>query len=237
MNRHSTELIIALDFPRADMAMELVKTLDVYPLIYKVGLELFTVAGPEFVRNLVKQKKRVFLDLKFHDIPNTVAKAARQAAFLHVDFFTMHLTGGAAMLKAVAEELKDIPSLKPKMLGVSVLTSFDDMKWSEVTRAISLHASQVSDSVDRLVDHYATSGIDGVVCSAVELEMIKKKHPKLYTVVPGIRPAGVQLHDQARVVTPGEARNLGADAIVVGRPITESPAPGLVVESILKELV
>src|SRR3712207_9327074 len=107
--------------------MELVDALKGLPVIYKVGSELFLSGGPEIVRELVHRKNRVFLDLKFHDIPNTVARAARQAALLHVDMFTLHLAGGSGMVKAVSQELADIPTLKPKVLGVSVLTSFDDV--------------------------------------------------------------------------------------------------------------
>jgi orotidine-5'-phosphate decarboxylase len=236
MKRSPTELIVALDFARADTAMELVKTLDPYPVIYKIGLEVFTQSGPDFVKELIHLKKKVFLDLKLYDIPNTVAKAARQIAFLKVDMFTIHLSGGTAMVKAVADELKSISDIRPKIIGVSVLTSFDDIRWSDVTKTLTGHASKVSDSVDRLVDHSAALGIDGVVCSAMELESIRKKHPNLYTVVPGVRPQGSQMNDQARVVTPKEARELGADAIVVGRPVTEASAPSLVVENILKEL-
>ena len=236
MKRSQTELIVALDFPRADLAMELVKTLGSHPVIYKVGLELFIQAGPEFVRELTRMKKRVFLDLKLYYIPNTVAKAAMQIAFLNVEMFTIHLSGGQAMIKAVTNELKNISDIRPKILGVSVLTSFDDIRWSDVTKTLTGHASNVWDSVDRLVDQNAVLGIDGVVCSAMEVEMIRKKHPNLYTVVPGVRPQGSKVDDQARVVTPKEAKMLGADAIVVGRPISESPAPGLTVENILKEL-
>src|SRR5271154_1661567 len=121
---HRTELIVALDFSRPDRAMELVGVLKGMPLIFKVGLELFLAGGPELVRELVHRKNRVFLDLKFHDIPNTVAKAVRQAALMHVEMFTLHLAGGSAMVRAAVQELADIPTLKPKVLGVSVLTSF-----------------------------------------------------------------------------------------------------------------
>src|SRR5476651_420226 len=114
MRHHSTELIVALDFPKADRALALVDQLGDLPVIYKVGFELFMGGGPEVVRELVHRKARVFLDLKFHDIPNTVARAARQAALLHVDMFTLHLAGGSAMVRAVADELKDIPTLKPR---------------------------------------------------------------------------------------------------------------------------
>jgi orotidine-5'-phosphate decarboxylase len=233
---HSTDLIVALDFPRADKALDFVKSLNGLPIIYKVGLELFMAGGPEVIRELVHQKNRVFLDLKLHDIPNTVARAARQAALLHVDMFTVHLAGGSAMVKAVAKEMSDIPMLKPKMLGVSVLTSFDDVRWAEVTRAATGHAVDVDDSVNGLVNEGVSWGVDGVVCSALELAAIRESFPSLYTVVPGIRPEGFAAGDQARVVTPAQAHADGASAVVIGRPITESKEPRKLVESILKDL-
>lgn len=235
-NSHSTELIVALDFPRADRAMEIVDALNGLPVIYKVGFELFMGAGPDFVRELVHRKCRVFLDLKFHDIPNTVARAALMASLLHVEMFTVHLSGGSHMVREVAQTLQDIPSLKPKLIGVSVLTSFDDVRWAEVTKALTGHAVDADDSVAGLVEHAAGWGADGVVCSALELEMVRSQFPGLYTVVPGIRPPGTEANDQRRVMTPAQAREAGAHAIVVGRPITEAKDPRAMVESILKDL-
>ncbi len=234
--RTPTELIVALDFPRSDRALSLVESLKGLPVIYKVGFELFMGGGPEVVRELIHQKARVFLDLKFHDIPNTVARAARQAALLHVEMFTLHLAGGSQMVRAVAQELADIPALKPKVLGVSVLTSFDDVRWAEVTKSLSGHAADIQNSVEGLVEHASSWGADGIVCSALELPLVRERFPGLYTVVPGIRPAGSEVGDQARVMTPAQAHEAGAHAIVVGRPITESDNPRAVVESILRDL-
>ena len=231
-----TELIVALDFPRAEQAMSLVDRLEGLPLVYKVGLELFMSEGPSFVKELVHRRSRVFLDLKFHDIPNTVARAARQAALLHVEMITLHLAGGRAMFRSVIEELSEIPHLKPKLLGVSVLTSFDDVRWAEVTRALTSHAIDTSISVEGLVSQAPSWGADGVVCSALELPEIRRQFPGMYVVVPGIRPSGTEVHDQSRVVTPAAARAMGANAIVVGRPISESRDPRKMVETILKDL-
>ncbi len=236
MNHQQTELIVALDFSRSDKAFALVDQLKGFPLLYKVGLELFMSGGPEVVRELVHRKNRIFLDLKLHDIPHTVARAAKQAALLHVEMLTVHLAGGSAMIRAVVEELADIPLLRPKILGVSVLTSFDDVRWAEVTKSLTGHAVEVKGSVNGLVEHSAAWGADGIVCSAMELESIRSQFPNLYTVVPGIRPSGVSMNDQARVTTPAIAREMGAHAIVVGRPITESADPKAVVRSILKDL-
>jgi orotidine-5'-phosphate decarboxylase len=184
----------------------------------------------------VHRKNRVFLDLKFHDIPNTVARAAKQAALLHVEMFTLHLAGGRDMVKAVSKELADIELIRPKILGVSVLTSFDDVRWAEVTKSLTGHAADIATSVQGLVEHSTSWGADGVVCSAMELEALKKNFPALYTVVPGIRPSGSPSNDQARVMTPTEAQAAGASAIVVGRPITESPDPRQAAIAILAEL-
>ena len=237
IDKKPTELIVALDFPHADKAITFVDQLNHFRVIYKIGFELFMAGGPELVRELVHRKSRVFLDLKFHDIPNTVAKAARQAALLNVDMFTLHLAGGSAMVKAVTKQLdEEIPTIRPKILGVSVLTSFDDVRWAEVSRALTGHASDVSASVAGLVEHAPAWGVDGVVCSAFELPQIRAQYPSLFTVVPGIRPTGSAMGDQARVMTPSEAASLGASAIVVGRPITEAINPSEMIQSILKEL-
>lgn len=235
-HHHPTDLIVALDYPRADRAMELVDSLQGLPVIFKVGFELFMAGGSDVVRELVHRKNRVFLDLKFHDIPNTVARAARQAALLHVDMFTLHLAGGSHMVRAVAQELSDIPELRPRILGVSVLTSFDDVRWAEVSKALTGHAVDVSDSVNGLVEHAPSWGVDGVVCSALELPSIRTAYPGLYTVVPGIRPEGAAANDQVRIMTPAQARQAGASAIVMGRPITEAQDPRAVVESVLRDL-
>ncbi len=237
MERQSgTELIVALDFPRVDQALSFVEKVEEFPLIYKVGLELFMAAGPDFVRELVHRKKRVFLDLKLHDIPNTVARAAVQAALLNVEMFTLHLSGGSAMVKAVAQELDAISSIRPKIIGVSVLTSFDDVRWAEVAESLTGHAATVSTAVSGLAQHACAWGADGIVCSALELPLIRENFPALYTVVPGIRPVGAETNDQGRVMTPREAAEVGADAIVMGRPITGSSNPGGVIESVLKDL-
>lgn len=232
----TAELIVALDFPKPDLAFALVEKLQGLPVIFKVGLELFVGSGPDFVRELIHRKQRVFLDLKLHDIPNTVARAARQAALLRVEMLTLHLAGGASMFRKVSEEFNEISALKPKILGVSVLTSFDEAQWGDLTKAMTGHAAKITDSVEGLVEHAPAWGADGVVCSAVELASLRRRFPSLYAVVPGIRPSGFAAGDQARVMTPHEAARAGASAIVVGRPITESADPRSVVQIILDDL-
>jgi orotidine-5'-phosphate decarboxylase len=232
----TTDLIVALDYSKSDRALALLDELQGLPLIYKVGFELFMAGGSDLVRELVHRKCRVFLDLKFHDIPSTVAKAARQAALMNIEMFTVHLAGGSQMVRAVTQEFADMPQLKPKVLGVTVLTSFDDVRWAEVTRALTGHACDVPDSVSGLLSVAGSWGADGVVCSAMELERVRQLSPGLYTVVPGIRPEGTAADDQARVMTPLQAHQAGAKAIVMGRPITESKEPRKVVEGALKDL-
>ncbi|MBI2712060.1 MAG: orotidine-5'-phosphate decarboxylase [Bdellovibrio sp.] len=231
-----TQLIVALDFPKPNAALEFVDEMKGLPLVFKVGLELFMSGGPDLVRELVHRKQRVFLDLKMYDIPNQVAKAAQQLAFLHVEMMTLHIAGGSVMVKQVAKELSEIPNLRPKILGVTVLTSFDDTHWAEVTKSLTGHPARPGDSVSGMIAAASDWGLDGVVCSAKELSYVRKNFPSLYTVVPGIRPQGSDQNDQARVVTPAEAHQLGAHAVVVGRPITASSQPRKSAEAILKDL-
>jgi orotidine-5'-phosphate decarboxylase len=232
----TTELIVALDYSKTDQALALTEGLKGLPVIYKVGFELFLQDGPAFVRELVHRHHRVFLDLKFHDIPNTVAQAAKQAAFLRVEMLTLHLAGGSQMIKAVKSEIDQIPEIRPKILGVSVLTSFDESRWAEVTKSLTGHTAFVEDSVKGIVKNAQNWGCDGVVCSPLEVAAIRRSHPDLTLVVPGIRPTGSESQDQSRVMTPFQAKLAGASMLVVGRPITQAKEPRLVVENILKEI-
>ena len=235
-NPATTELIVALDFSDASRALELVRALRSLPVIYKVGSELFLTAGPDFVRELVRGGSRVFLDLKFHDIPNTVGKSARQATALGVDMFTLHLSGGSAMVRAAALALGEIHGKKPRILGVSVLTSLDDELWGDVTSAIAGARVSVEQSVESLVRSAESWGIDGVVCSAREVGAIRREHPSLSAVVPGVSPGGTQAGDQSRVATPEEASAAGASAIVVGRPVIQASDPREAARAILDSL-
>lgn len=233
-----TELIVALDVSTSAQALKIISELKGLSVIYKVGSELFLSEGPKWVKDRVKEGCRIFLDLKFHDIPNTVSKAALQAQEMGVEMFTLHLAGGPKMIQATRDELeKNSKRLgQPKILGVSVLTSFDQQTWDDVSFAVSEKPSKIEKSVKRLVAQARYWGVDGVVCSPHELKTVHGVDPILYTVVPGVRPRGTKAGDQARVTTPKEAATLGASAIVVGRPITESKTPRTVVEKILKEL-
>jgi len=235
-----TELIVALDYPEKAEALAVIDQLEGLPLIYKIGSELFLAGGPQFVTHLVKRELRIFLDLKFYDIPNTVSKAALVAAELGVEMFTLHLSGGEKMIRATAEKLDEYASEedgnRPKVLGVSVLTSFEDEDWGAVTEALSGVPVGVTDSVRGLVSQAENWGVDGVVCSAHELKLVRGISSSIYTIVPGVRPEGFKAHDQARVVTPSQAAHLGADAIVMGRPITEAEDPKKIAEAVLLNL-
>jgi orotidine-5'-phosphate decarboxylase len=235
-----TDLIVALDFPKGEQALKVMRECEGLSTIWKVGSELFLAEGPTWVRDRVKEGHRIFLDLKFHDIPNTVMKAAVQAQEMEVDMFTLHLAGGPAMIRAVRDELEKRaakPSDKrPLILGVSVLTSFDQPTWDDVSFAVGGKAAKVDESVKRLVAQARYWGVDGVVCSPHEIKIVRAADEILYTVVPGIRPKGMKAGDQARVMTPKQAATLGAGAVVVGRPITEAKSPRTMVEKVLKEL-
>jgi orotidine-5'-phosphate decarboxylase len=233
----NTELIVALDFNHVEEAEKIISELDGLPLIYKVGLELFTAVGPAFVKNLVSRGKRVFLDLKLHDIPNTVVKTLLEIDQMGVELTTIHLSGGKKMLEMIHEEMPKDSKLK--ILGISVLTSFQEEDWiSNLSSIAKLGAGR---SIHDSVMHYAILANDhpavhGLVCSSHEVKEVKAKYPELIVVVPGIRPENFDQDDQGRVMTPAEAAKAGATAVVVGRPITKSQHPRKIAEQILKDL-
>jgi orotidine-5'-phosphate decarboxylase len=238
-----TELVVALDYPNAELADQCIQNLKGLPVIYKVGLELFMGTSPTWVKKLCANQ-RVFLDLKFFDIPNTVGQAVIRGASLGAEFMTLHLSGGKLMFDEVSIKIREAMAAgqlqtAPKILGVSVLTSFQEEDWiANVSHMAKLSAIR---SIEDTVMHFANmadehAAIQGLVCSPKEIAVIRAKFPNLFLMVPGIRPMGGDLHDQKRVMTPVEAGHAGASAIVVGRPITQSKTPRLVAESILREL-
>jgi len=224
-------LIVALDVSSAAAAQKIVAAVGVSALTYKVGMQLYTAEGPSIVRELVDSGRRVFLDLKYHDIPNTVAAAVREAAGLGVSMLTIHASGGSKMIHAAVEATRSVnPALM--VLGVTVLTSMDEQDLEKV--GVRGH---VSDQVLRLAGLALTSGCQGVVASALEASELRAELGKHFLIVtPGVRPAGKDRGDQSRVVTPTQAIAAGATYIVVGRPITDAANPGAEARAILEQM-
>lgn len=213
------QVIVALDYRSAEDALALVDSLGPAGDFYKVGLELFSREGPSVVHELRNRGKRVFLDLKLHDIPNTVSRAVAAARELGVDFLTVHTTGGTPMMDAAAEAAGDDLTL----LGVTVLTS---MAVSDIEAVWARELDSLRDEVVRLARLAKASGIAGVVASPMEALTLKRLvGADLVVVTPGIRLGGDDAHDQARVATPSEAAAAGADYLVVGRSITQAGDP------------
>ena len=225
------DLIIALDLPTAESALELVDTLGESAGYYKVGAQLFTRAGPELIAELKDREKKVFLDLKYHDIPHTVARSVESAAELGVDMLTIHASGGSAMMRAAREA---VALDGPTLVGVTLLTSFTA---ADVEEVWDKELRSLRDDVARLAALAAEAGLDGVVSSALEVEALKRRHGGDFLVItPGIRPEGEAPEDQSRVATPAEAILGGADYLVVGRPIHAADDPAAALASLLDEI-
>jgi orotidine-5'-phosphate decarboxylase len=226
-------LWVALDVAGLAEAETLLDRLGGVVSAFKIGSQLFTAAGPAAVELVRKRGGRVFLDLKYHDIPAIAAGAVREAARLGVTLLTVHTSGGSAMLRAAVAAAADVGRERPRILGVTVLTSLD--------RATLQRELQVPVAVEGQAVHLAdlarAAGCDGVVASPQEARRLRTTlGPAMLIVTPGIRPTGADAGDQARVATPAAARRAGADAIVVGRPITGAADPARAAEAILREL-
>lgn len=212
-------VFVALDFSTAEEAWALVRLLGSGAVHYKVGLELYCAAGPDFVARLTGEGKRVFLDLKLHDIPNTVSRAVTAVSALEPELLTVHALGGPAMLEAAVAASAQARR-GPRILAVTLLTSTD----THAANAVGL-TGELADHALRLAELAARARAHGVVCSAWERREIARRHPGLRALVPGIRPAGTSRDDQARVASPAEAVREGADYLVVGRAVTRDPDP------------
>jgi len=227
------KIIIALDVSSPAQALKLVREL--YDLVgmFKVGGQLFMCGGPEVVREIIGLQGKVFLDLKFHDIPNTVTHAALEAAKLGVTMMTIHASGGRTMMQAVSKELYEhYGAEKPLVVAVTVLTSFDTRALFEIGVERPLE-----DQVQRLALFTQECGIDGVVCSPREIQLVRKSvNPKFKIVTPGIRMPDQSLNDQQRIATPHDALAAGADYIVVGRAVTDSPEPRAAMERLIASI-
>jgi orotidine-5'-phosphate decarboxylase len=226
-----TPVIVALDFASAQPALELVARLSPDLCRLKVGKELFTRSGPVLVENLQQRGFEVFLDLKFHDIPNTVAAAVRAAAELGVWMVNIHASGGRRMMEAAVAELEGLAH-KPLLIGVTVLTSMSDADLVELG-----YGETAAQRVQRLAALAANCGLDGVVCSALEAEALREARGDGFCLVtPGIRLAGDAAGDQRRVVTPADALALGSDYLVIGRSITAATDPLAALHRVHREL-
>jgi orotidine-5'-phosphate decarboxylase len=229
--RFPNPVFVALDTP--DLARALAIADAVKPFVggLKVGLEFISALGPDAVRQMTQTGLPIFADVKFHDIPNTVAGASRAIAMLGVAMFNVHASGGAAMIRAAADAIADVYP-RPLLLAVTVLTSLDD----SALQAVGQH-TPATEQVRRLAALASASGADGVVCSAHEIATAKNAAgPHFLTVVPGIRPADSEMGDQRRVATATAARAAGADILVVGRPITGAGDPAAAARLIAEEL-
>ncbi len=225
-------IIVALDYANAADALAIVDRLTPDLCRLKVGKELFTRSGPELVRELVGRGFEVFLDLKFHDIPNTVAQACRAAADLGVWMVNVHAQGGRKMMRAAHEALAEYGERRPLLIAVTVLTSLG----AEDIAEVGLSGSP-ADNVLRLATLTRDCGLDGVVCSPQEAADLKARLGAGFSLItPGVRPAGAEQGDQRRVMTPGDAIAAGAHYLVIGRPITQAPEPLAVLRTIQAEI-
>jgi orotidine-5'-phosphate decarboxylase len=226
------KVVIALDYEDKQQALDFINELDPNSCRLKVGKEMFTHFGPEFVTLLVEKHFDVFLDLKFHDIPNTVAKAVKAAADLGVWMVNVHASGGRRMMEAAKEILVPYGDKAPLLIAVTVLTSMDQADLEELGIKLS-----PAEQVQRLAVLTKSSGLDGVVCSAHEAQQLKQLLGKEFKLItPGIRPAGSDAGDQRRIMTPKEAIDAGADYLVIGRPITKASNPTEVLKKINESL-
>lgn len=229
----SERLIVALDVSSASEAAKIVTTLGGTVKFYKVGMQLYTAEGPKVVRDLIASGKLVFLDLKYHDIPNTVAAAVREAAQLGVSMLTVHASGGTKMLKAAVEASGvGASKISTKLVAITVLTSMDEQQLHETGVR-----GELLDQVVKLGSIALDAGCAGVVSSAHEVKALRAKlGAEFVAVTPGVRPAGAAHGDQSRVVTPADAIAAGATHIVVGRPITAATDPATEAAKILREI-
>lgn len=235
--RFPNPIVAALDVDTASQALSLVESLRGTVGMFKIGKQLFTAAGPEIVRKITSIGEKVFLDLKYHDIPNTVAKAGVEAARLGVSIFNLHALGGGTMMRAAVEAVNEAVKregiARPIILGVTVLTSHTRESLAEI--GIERRIEDQVVSLARLCDE---CGVDGVVASPLEIVPIRKAvtNPGFVILTPGVRPAGSSRDDQSRIMTPAEAIASGANLIVIGRPIIAAPDPAAAARKIYEEI-
>jgi orotidine-5'-phosphate decarboxylase len=227
-----SKLIVALDFDSQNDALNLVDKLDPSSCALKVGSEMFTLFGANFIKLLVSRHFKIFLDLKFHDIPNTVAQACKACADLGVWMINVHALGGFKMMQAAKDAIAVYGNDRPLLIAVTVLTSFSKKELCKVGINYA-----IIEQVKLLASLAKDAGLDGVVSSAHEVQTIKQEcGNKFLTVTPGIRLSNNSRDDQTRVMTPLQAINEGSDYLVIGRPITQAPNPAMVVSDILRDI-
>ncbi len=233
MSTFKNPVFCALDTPSPDKAAKLARDVGTAVGGLKLGLEFFMAAGPQGVAQVAREGRPIFLDLKLHDIPNTVAGAVRSLLPLKPAILNIHADGGMAMMQAARAAADEAPDdARPMMIGVTMLTSLDQADLERQGNRLA-----PTDYVRRLAEQAAEAGLDGVVCSALEIETLRADlGPDFKLIVPGIRPAGADVGDQKRVMTPAEARDLGADVLVIGRPITTAEDPGAAARAIAADL-
>ncbi|HEV8377148.1 MAG TPA: orotidine-5'-phosphate decarboxylase [Candidatus Polarisedimenticolia bacterium] len=231
------EIIVALDTASRERAIDLVRSLRGQVSLFKVGMELYTAVGPSIVKDLKSLGAEVFLDLKYHDIPNTVARASAEAARLGVAMLDMHLSGGAAMVRRAVDEVEATCAVnqvrRPALLGITLLTSLGE----EAMASLGMHRTP-EEQVLALAAIGRESGLDGVVASPREIAPLRARFgPDFLLVTPGIRSEGAAMDDQIRTLTPREAAQAGADYLVIGRPITGAENPAVAAREILRALI
>lgn len=227
-----SRIIVALDYPDLSSALNMAEQLDPAQCKVKVGKELFTATGPVVVKELSKRGFKIFLDLKFHDIPNTTARACAVAADMGVWMLNVHASGGRQMLEHCANTLASYGPDRPRLIAVTVLTSFDAAGLKEIGLE-----KKLDEQVLLLARLAEQSGLDGVVCSAQEARLLRQHVvPQFLLITPGIRPSQVDHNDQKRTMTPVEALSAGVNYLVIGRPITQAADPKRVLDSINKEI-
>jgi orotidine-5'-phosphate decarboxylase len=234
---YKRKIMLALDVDSREKAEQWVYRFKAHVGHFKVGLQLFTKEGPELLRSIRARGGRIFLDMKYHDIPNTVARACEAAASLGVDFVNVHALGGKAMMRSAAEALRTTAERmrlpRPKLLAVTILTSHDARS---LRQDVGLRGSPDAE-VRRLALLAQAAGCDGVVCSPREVALVRKAcGPNFVIVTPGVRPQGAPRQDQRRTLTAGQALAAGADHLVVGRPITEASDPLEVLQALARDM-
>ena len=233
LSEYKKYLCLPLDVETSEEALKIVNELKDYVGCFKVGMQLFTSSGPELIKSIIKEGCKVFLDLKYHDIPNTVGHAVSEAGKLGVSYITIHLSGGSEMIRAASDAANRFPTeSRPMILGVTVLTSISK---GQLSQELCVSRDLV-DHVKGLTDLGITNGVHGIVCSSADLEYFHDKYTTLFFVTPGIRPSWSEKNDQKRISTPEQAIRNGSSMLVIGRPILDSSDRKIAATRVLEEI-